>query len=131
MLCEHIISFRNLTKHVYITIVTSTPSIESCQTRVLGRNGSGEVWSNIGSPECSSQQNMYGRFQVSRFIAVLKADFNILIKDIYKSNRPNFVTSELFGVTDLDIRIRKVSVTGKFSAQNNINNTLSIIIILG
>ena len=74
---------------------------------------------------------MYGRFQVSRFIAVLKADFNILIKDIYKSNRPNFVTSELFGVTDLDIRIRKVSVTGKFSAQNNINNTLSIIIILG
>ena len=53
---------RYLINHVYITIVTSTPSIESCQTRVLGKNGSGEVWSNKGPPECSLQHNMYGRF---------------------------------------------------------------------
>lgn len=98
--------------HVYITIVTSTPSIGSCQTRVFGRNGSGEVWSNKGSPECSLQHNMYGRFQVNYFIAVLMADFTISIKEPYKSNRPNFVTGELFGVTDVDIRFRKVSISG-------------------
>ena len=112
MLCEHIISYCYSIQHVYITIVTSKPSIESCQTRIFGRNGSGEVWSNKGSPECPLQHNMYGRFQVSHFIAVLKADFTILIKEPYQSNRPNFVPSELFGVTDVDIRIRKVPITG-------------------
>ena len=108
-------------QHVYITIVTSSPSIESCQTRVVGRNGSGEVWSNKGSPECSLQQNMYGRFQVSHFIAVLMANLSILIKEPYKTIRPKFVPMELFGVTDVDIRIRKISVTGMYSTQNNIS----------
>lgn len=103
--------YRYLIQHVYVTIVTSTPSIDSCQTRVFGKNGS-EVWSNKGSPKCSLQHNMYGRFQVSHFIATLTADFTIIIKEPYKSNRPNFVPRELFGVTDIDIRIRKVSITG-------------------
>jgi hypothetical protein len=101
-----------LINHVFITIVTSTPSIESCQTRVFGRNGSGEVWSNKGASECSLQHNMYGRFQVDHFTVVFMADFTILIKEPYKSKRPNFVSSELFGVTDVDIRIRKIFITG-------------------
>ena len=103
---------RYLINHVYITIVTSTPFIESCQTRVFGRKGSGEVWSNKGPSQCSLQHNMYGKFQVSHFISVLMADLTILIKEPYNSNRPNFVSSELFGVTDVDIRIRKIFITG-------------------
>ena len=104
--------YHYLINHVFITKVTSTPSITSCQTRVFGRNGSGEVRSDKGSTECSLQHNMYGRFQVGHFIAALMADFTILIKEPYKSNRPSFVSSELFGVTHVDIRIRKVSITG-------------------
>jgi len=32
------------------------------------------------------------------------------------------VSSELFGVTDVDIRIRKVSITGMWYIMNNNNN---------
>jgi hypothetical protein len=46
---------------------------------------------------------MYGRFQVSNFIAVLKAHLSILIKEPYKSSRPKFVPMELFGITDVDL----------------------------
>jgi hypothetical protein len=55
---------------------------------------------------------MYGRFQVDHFTVVFMADFTILIKEPYKSKRPNFVSSELIGVTDVDIRIKKTFITG-------------------
>jgi hypothetical protein len=55
---------------------------------------------------------MYGRFQVGHFIAVLMADLSIIMNEPYMSNRPKFVPWELFGVTDVDIRIRKVYITG-------------------
>ena len=49
------------------------------------------------------------------------ANLSILIKEPYKTIRPKFVPMELFGVTDVDIHIRKISVTGMYSTQNNIS----------
>ena len=90
------------------------PSIESCQARAFGRNGSGEAWSHVGSPKCSLQKYFYGRFQVAEFSIALKANFIVNIEDKYKKHRPGFVKEEQFGVTDVDILLQKVSLTGKY-----------------
>ena len=70
---------------------------------------------------------MYGRFQVNHFIAVLMANLSILIKEPFKTIRPKFVPMELFGVTDVDIRIRKVSLTGMYTTQNNIKTLFQLL----
>ena len=90
------------------------PSIESCQARAFGRNGSGEAWSHVGSSECSLQKHFFGRFQVAQFSVALKANCIVNIEDKYKRDRPGFVKTEQFGVTDIDILLQKVSLTGKY-----------------
>jgi len=90
------------------------PSIESCQARTFGRNGSGEAWSHVGSSECSLQIHFFGRFQVAQFSVALKANFIVNIEDKYKKHRPGFVKEEHFGVTDVDVLLQKVFLTGKY-----------------
>jgi hypothetical protein len=99
--------------YVFI-LATLQPSIESCQARAFGRNGSGDAWSHVGSSKCSLQKHFYGRFQVAQFSIALKANFIVNIEDKYKKNRPGFVKEEQFGVTDVDVLLQKVSLAGKY-----------------
>ena len=99
--------------YVFI-LATLQPSIESCQARAFGRNGSGDAWSHVGSSKCSLQKHFYGRFQVAQFNVTLSANFIINIEDKYKKHRPVFVKTEQFGVTDVDVLLQKVSLTGKY-----------------
>ena len=99
--------------YVFI-LATLQPSIESCQARAFGRNGSGDAWSHVGSSKCSLQKHFYGRFQVAQFSIALKANFIVNIEEKYKKNRPGFVKEEQFGVTDVDVLLQKVSLAGKY-----------------
>ncbi|CAC5398106.1 unnamed protein product [Mytilus coruscus] len=88
------------------------PSIASCQTFAFGRNGSMAV-SNTGSPECSFQRDIYGRFQVGHFQINLNVFFQVSIGHQYKDPRPRFVPQEQFGITDLYVDVYKLSVTNQ------------------
>lgn len=92
-------------------LATNRPSIDSCQIFAIGRNGSKAI-SNTGSSECSLQNDIYGRFQVSHFQINLKAVFKVPMEQ-YKDHRPRFVPHELFGITDLGVEVHKFSVTSK------------------
>jgi len=51
---------------------------------------------------------------VAQFNVKLSANFIINIEDKYKKHRPGFVKTEQFGVTDVDVLLQKVSLTGKY-----------------
>lgn len=88
------------------------PSIESCQTRAISEDGP-QVISNMGSSKCSEQNDMYGHFQVRQFVLDLNFQFVVHISSTFK--RPKFVSRELFGITDVDVELEKVSVKGTTS----------------
>lgn len=90
---------------------TKLPSIESCLTRAVAADHT-EAFSNVGSSKCSEQNNFYGRFQVQHFVIDLNFEFVINIDSIFQYLRPKFVPSELFGITDADVRLEKVAVAG-------------------
>ncbi|CAC5378371.1 unnamed protein product [Mytilus coruscus] len=85
------------------------PSIESCLTKAIAADGT-EVVSNIGTSNCSEQKNFYGRNQVNHFLVDLNFKFTI---NVNKSARPPFVANELFGITDVDVVLETISVTGR------------------
>ncbi|CAG2189853.1 unnamed protein product [Mytilus edulis] len=85
------------------------PSIESCLTKAIATDGT-EFVSNIGPSKCSEQKNFYGRNQVKHFLVDLNFNFTI---NVNKSTRPAFVANELFGITDVDVVLETISVTGR------------------
>ncbi|XP_063447914.1 uncharacterized protein LOC134727462 [Mytilus trossulus] len=85
------------------------PSIESCLTKAIAADGT-EFVSNIGPSKCSEQTNFYGRNQVKHFLVDLYFQYKI---NVNKSARPAFVANEIFGITDVDVVLETVSVTGR------------------
>ncbi|CAC5425611.1 unnamed protein product [Mytilus coruscus] len=67
--------------------------------------------SNNGSAEFSLQKNFYGRFQVDHFEINVIAVFQI--STISKISRPNFISRERFGITDVDISMKKITISGQ------------------
>lgn len=63
----------------------------------------------MGTSKCSEQNNLYGRNQVQHFIVDLQMEFEI---GVNKSQSPAFVKTHLFGITDVEIGLEKVTVTG-------------------
>ncbi|CAC5391405.1 unnamed protein product [Mytilus coruscus] len=68
--------------------------------------------SNSGSADFSLQKNFYGRFQVDHFKINVIAVFQIHVSTISKISRPNFISRELFGITDVDISMKKITISG-------------------
>lgn len=96
-------------------LVTTKPVLDSCLTKVNG-NGS-YIYSNNGSPKCSEQSNMYGRFQVDSIEFIhLNAYYHVNIdKNV---SQPAFVTEYAFGITDVEVELTKVEVSGKHIQDN-------------
>lgn len=110
------------------------PSIESCLTKAIAADGT-EVVSNIGSSKCSEQKNFYGRNQINHFLVDLNFVFTI---NVNMPARPAFVSHELFGITDVDIVLETISVTGNVlllyiivainkSRENNLKRSYSLL----
>ncbi|CAC5398101.1 unnamed protein product [Mytilus coruscus] len=93
------------------------PSIESCHTRAIAADRTQAI-SNMGTSECSEQNDMFGRFQVRQFLMDLNFQFVVNIDSTL--SRPSFVPRELFGITDVDIQLEKVTVKG---VRNTVNLT--------
>jgi hypothetical protein len=68
---------------------TLQPSIESCQARAFGRNGSGYAWSHVGSSKCSLQKHFYGRFlaRVNLSIPLLYFIYIYLLRTLFVEGR--------------------------------------------
>ncbi|VDI49547.1 Hypothetical predicted protein, partial [Mytilus galloprovincialis] len=101
------------------------PSIESCLTTAITSDNT-KVVSNMGTSKCSEQNNLYGRNQVQHFIVHLEMEFEI---GVNSSQSPAFVKAHLFGITDVEIGLEKVTVTGKnhsFGTTHIKNGTASI-----
>ncbi|XP_063399121.1 uncharacterized protein LOC134683736 [Mytilus trossulus] len=84
------------------------PSIDHCQIKAVGKDGS-KSSSNSDPVQCILQQDFYGRFQVDRFKINFQAVFKIPTVTI---SRPNFISRERFGITDVDISMKKITVSG-------------------
>lgn len=63
----------------------------------------------MGTSKCSEQNNLYGRNQVQQFIVDLDMEFKIGDNDLQS---PAFIKTYLFGITDVEIGLEKVTVTG-------------------
>ena len=104
------IKFGNL--FILIFAATNTPTIATCLTRAIAGDKT-EVLSNtgLGSSACLLQSDMHGRFQVKYLSFDINAFFHV---DIDKNlPKPKFVEGYLFGITDVDVQLKKISVAGK------------------
>lgn len=102
----------NKNRKIFILIFAATnkPTISTCLTRTIAVDKT-EVLSNTGSSECLIQSDMYGRFQVKYLSFDINAFFHANIdKNLPK---PKFVESYFFGITDVDVQLKKISVAGK------------------
>ncbi|XP_076115453.1 uncharacterized protein LOC143083107 isoform X2 [Mytilus galloprovincialis] len=83
------------------------PTLDYCQITAVAKDGS-KSSSNGGSVQCIQQKDFYGRFQVDHFTINLQVVFKIKVT----ISRPNFISRELFGVTDVEISMKKITVSG-------------------
>ncbi|XP_076115455.1 uncharacterized protein LOC143083108 [Mytilus galloprovincialis] len=83
------------------------PTINYCQITAVAKDGS-KSYSNGGAVQCIMQKDFYGRFQVDRF----KINFQAVFKVQVTISRPHFISRELFGITDVEISMKKITVSG-------------------
>ncbi|CAG2236399.1 unnamed protein product [Mytilus edulis] len=99
---------------------TQKPSFDSCKITAVSEKNI-RVSSNKNLLQCSLQKDFYGRFQVEHFEINLMANYEISIFQKIISTRPSFVPNELFGVTDVNIALEKISVLGTNNSISNKN----------
>ncbi|XP_053400759.1 uncharacterized protein LOC128557415 [Mercenaria mercenaria] len=87
------------------------PEIHSCQTVFTGPNGEKKgLASSRQSSHCQYLQDNYGNFQPTTITFNMSSEFTI---DISALPRPQYIQTDLFGVTDTAVLILKQSTSGQ------------------
>ncbi|KAL4218489.1 hypothetical protein ACF0H5_023223 [Mactra antiquata] len=89
------------------------PEIQTCGTVVTGPNGERvQALSSSSSTECKNLQDMYGNFQPVQLTFDMVSSFTLPKPNDAK---PRFIKEHNFGVTDTNVYIEKISVSGSRS----------------
>lgn len=95
---------------LFLFIATQKPEIAKCFMEAIAANGDIRQSKFSGTSECKNQQDFYGRFQVDHFKTNLTYSYTVAIdKGLLQ---PGFVKSYVFGITDGDVQIIKINLTG-------------------
>ncbi|KAL4218491.1 hypothetical protein ACF0H5_023225 [Mactra antiquata] len=90
-----------------------TPNIETCGTVVAGSNDEKvRATSSSISTQCKDLQDIYGNFQLVQLTFDMLSSFTLPIST---DTKPRFIEEYKFGVTDTNVYIENISITGSRS----------------
>lgn len=88
--------------------LSTTPTINSCQTRIGGANGEAK---RTTAGKCHNMNDFYGNFQPTSLDIEMHSDFIVNITKL-SEKRPRYIEEENFGVTDTTVYVKKIQING-------------------